>query len=528
MDTPTKEFTSELLYSKSRSTSTSTDYMDSVGYGLECPHTWLPLSKSRSSLDITHNSTDVFLSRRKSLQSFPQSATLLTQVPNNVSWFQVNSVSSTEFTGFQTWAFNSKLLKECMHQSAPNLLPYQSKLSDLKGRNAASLTDSLSWEELCDEQVVEEEAATWNKNELLLSCGPQKRTRDQISSSSKLGDPSIIRICQKLEVDQQHIQQVVEIVNVQIGTREMNMPQLASLLGDQLFPFLGILAFEDLDLMNDYVDQEALVNLFRHIQGRYMAENPFHNACHAADVMHTMYTLLASTNLRTRISPHMHVAAILASVMHDIEHVGLTNDFLVKSDHTIAKKYVSKSPMETMHANLANSLLRDEKFPLLDRFSINQREEIIQAVEETILSTALCSQQEMLKQVREMDFSSRNANPLAFKSQLCLLRLVLHVSDIGQTMKPFAIHRMWSERLNEENFLQGDMDRKLRLSITSTCCDRRRWDHKQFCDSQIDFLHAFALPAIQTLDDIPWMHVDAYVRGIKENIAQWRRCSIEC
>nr|CCA16086.1 cAMPspecific 3' putative [Albugo laibachii Nc14] len=507
METPTTDFSRGLLYSKSRSTSTSTDFMDPVEYGLECPHAWSPLSKSRSSLDILHSSDDIFLQRKLSLQSFPQSATL----PRNLSWIQA-------------WTLDSKTLKECMHQSASDLQPLESNSVCPKTRNASSRMNSLSWEDLCDEQVVEEDAQTWNEVELLQSCGPQKRSRDQISSYSMLGDVCIVRICQRLEIDTQHINRIVEIVHIQIGTRDMNMPQLASLLGEQLFAFLGLLAFEDLHLMDKYIDQDALVDLLRHIQARYMAKNPFHNACHAADVMHTMYTLLAYTHLRTKISPHLQVAAILASVMHDIEHVGLTNDFLVKSEHRIAREYISKAPMEAMHANLAILLLLDEKFRLMDRFPVTQREEIIHVVVETILSTALSSQRDMLQQVRDMDFSSiKTLIPLPFDSQLSILRLVLHISDIGQTMKPFPIHQMWAERLNEENFLQGDMERKLHLCITTKCCDRRRWDQAQFCESQVDFLQSFALPAIQTLQEVPWMHVEAYVKGIEGNIEQWRR-----
>ncbi|KAE9024124.1 hypothetical protein PR001_g10561 [Phytophthora rubi] len=45
-----------------------------------------------------------------------------------------------------------------------------------------------------------------------------------------------------------------------------------------------------------------------------------------------------------------------------MEHVGLTNDFLIKTNHPIAQKYPTKAPMEPKHMDLALQAIVDPKF----------------------------------------------------------------------------------------------------------------------------------------------------------------------
>ncbi|KAE8880224.1 hypothetical protein PF005_g11787 [Phytophthora fragariae] len=45
-----------------------------------------------------------------------------------------------------------------------------------------------------------------------------------------------------------------------------------------------------------------------------------------------------------------------------MEHVGLTNDFLVQTSHPIAQKYCTKAPMESKHMDLALQAIVDPKF----------------------------------------------------------------------------------------------------------------------------------------------------------------------
>lgn len=74
-----------------------------------------------------------------------------------------------------------------------------------------------------------------------------------------------------------------------------------------------------------------LARFLRAVEASYR-DNPYHNKIHAADVLQTLHVLVTAGGLAGRhITPLQHLAAYLAAIVHDLEHVGLNNDFLVNT-----------------------------------------------------------------------------------------------------------------------------------------------------------------------------------------------------
>ena len=57
----------------------------------------------------------------------------------------------------------------------------------------------------------------------------------------------------------------------------------------------------------------------------------YHNNMHAADVTQSTHVMLQSTALRDVLTPLECMAAVLASAMHDVDHPGLTNQYLINT-----------------------------------------------------------------------------------------------------------------------------------------------------------------------------------------------------
>ena len=94
--------------------------------------------------------------------------------------------------------------------------------------------------------------------------------------------------------------------------------------------------------------------------------NPYHNRTHAADVLHTLHVLLHRGGLVPGYADPMSLlACYLAAIIHDYEHVGLTNDFLVSSSDPLALRYNDKAPMENHHLAAAFTLLSCPEFNFL-------------------------------------------------------------------------------------------------------------------------------------------------------------------
>ncbi|EKX51051.1 hypothetical protein GUITHDRAFT_102975 [Guillardia theta CCMP2712] len=61
-----------------------------------------------------------------------------------------------------------------------------------------------------------------------------------------------------------------------------------------------------------------------------MYDNPYHNFHHAFDVTQTFYALLHITNVIEEISELLQFACLFSALCHDLEHLGVNNNFLSK------------------------------------------------------------------------------------------------------------------------------------------------------------------------------------------------------
>ncbi|KAF4322289.1 hypothetical protein BBO99_00004078 [Phytophthora kernoviae] len=368
-----------------------------------------------------------------------------------------------------------------------------------------------------------------------VSCGGSNEVMAATPTSRKRGRPSEIfcegeirQICLRCEVPAQYIDQVVQIIQATFGTPELDVIALEEYMPGNVVVFVGMLIFESIDCGEEFMDLSVLPSFLKNIQERYDGSMPFHNATHAADVMHTLFMMLWNTSLGEKISLHNQVGALLAAVMHDVEHVGLTNDFLIKTNHPIALKYPTKAPMESKHMDLALQAVVDPKFNILSKMSTAHQEQVLAVVRDTISATALIYQPELLAEVNnttadEWKMLEDEAVVLPQNLQIRALRIAMHVSDISQTMKPFANHQKWVFRLNDEHYKQGELDEREHLCVSPSFCFKDLWTFERFLGSQVCFLKKVALPAVVALNSIPWLDVNELVNGIEKNIAEWEK-----
>ena len=80
---------------------------------------------------------------------------------------------------------------------------------------------------------------------------------------------------------------------------------------------------------------------------------------HAASVVQMTHMLLCHGGLvkTGAISRVQHFCSYWSAAVHDYEHEGLNNDFLIKTSHPLAVTYNDQSPLENHHVSAAMKLL---------------------------------------------------------------------------------------------------------------------------------------------------------------------------
>lgn len=72
--------------------------------------------------------------------------------------------------------------------------------------------------------------------------------------------------------------------------------------------------------------ESKLDNFLRVVGKGYKAENPYHNAYHAADVTQTLYYFLYTLGVAQYLGDREIIAAIIAAIIHDFMHPGVCGE----------------------------------------------------------------------------------------------------------------------------------------------------------------------------------------------------------
>ncbi|KAK9824385.1 hypothetical protein WJX72_009899 [[Myrmecia] bisecta] len=280
-------------------------------------------------------------------------------------------------------------------------------------------------------------------------------------------------------------------------------------------------------------------------------DNPYHNSKHAANVLQAVHMLHQHGGLRQHgISNNLQtMASYIAATVHDFEHPGVNNDFLVRTHHEFALTHNNIAPLENHHVSAAWKLLRMSQYNFLKALPRNKQEEIRREVIDQVLATNMTSHFNIISRFqgvyqRRKSLNSSNALMKVQRGALRSLiaqpppagleqepawdlfgeadkslarQIALKTADLGHLASPLAVHLDWTQRLGEEMFLQGDLERTKKMVI-SPLMDR---SNKGVHDSQVDFFRIIAFPMFSSYTDV-FPKADLMLKSAIANFNYWR------
>lgn len=118
--------------------------------------------------------------------------------------------------------------------------------------------------------------------------------------------------------------------------------------------------FKSLGLLQKFdISTENLVRFLLTVKLNYN-NNPFHNWLHAWSVMHASWLMISAPEVSGCLTDADKLAVMIAAVCHDLDHPGVNNDFLAKSNDPLSIRY--KSPiLERHHLSMTMEILNDKE-----------------------------------------------------------------------------------------------------------------------------------------------------------------------
>ncbi|XP_078044198.1 phosphodiesterase dunce isoform X2 [Augochlora pura] len=267
--------------------------------------------------------------------------------------------------------------------------------------------------------------------------------------------------------------------------------------------------FQRRDLLKSLaIPPKTFVTFMMTLEDHYVKDNPFHNSLHAADVTQSTHALLNTPALQSVFTSLEITAALFAATIHDVDHPGLTNQFLVNSSSELALMYNDVSVLENHHLAVAFKLLQNEGCDIFVNMTSKQRQTLRKMVIDMVLSTDMVKHMSLLADLKTMVETKKVAGSGVllldnYTDRIQVLQNLVHCADLSNPTKPLTLYRRWVSLVMEEFFLQGDRERERNMDI-SPMCDRHRATIEK---SQVGFIDYIVHPLWETWADL--VHPDA-------------------
>ena len=127
-----------------------------------------------------------------------------------------------------------------------------------------------------------------------------------------------------------------------------------------------------LQLINVFsLDETKLARFLLLIEDGY-PDNPYHNRIHAADVLQSLHVILCRGQLMEKgfCDDISLLSCYLSAIIHDYEHKGVNNDYLIRTSDPLAILYNDRSPMENHHLAAAFHQMTTPEYNFMPQMSL--------------------------------------------------------------------------------------------------------------------------------------------------------------
>jgi class 3 adenylate cyclase len=236
--------------------------------------------------------------------------------------------------------------------------------------------------------------------------------------------------------------------------------------------------------LQEYV--AAIASLYR--------DNPFHNFEHASHValsaskvvmriikpnVEDHHESLASRKKRIAFKRKIHnstfgissdvlmqFAVVFSAIIHDVDHVGVSNAQLVKEEQDVAVRYHGKCVAEQNSVDIAWNLLMQDRYKVLFQCICRndlERQRFRQLLVNAVIATDIADKELQLKRKNRWDKAFHCGSDLSSellsdgkvdmdRKATIVFEYIIQASDVAHTMQHWKVYKHWNENLFEERY----------------------------------------------------------------------------
>ncbi|XP_061078852.1 cAMP-specific 3',5'-cyclic phosphodiesterase 4A-like [Conger conger] len=289
----------------------------------------------------------------------------------------------------------------------------------------------------------------------------------------------------------------------------LNIFRVAEFSNNRPLSCIMFAIFQERDLLKTFrIPVDTFVTYVMTLEDHYHSNVAYHNSLHAADVTQSTHVLLSTPALDAVFTDLEILAALFAAAIHDVDHPGVSNQFLINTNSELALMYNDESVLENHHLAVGFKLLHEENCDIFQNLSKRQRQSLRRMVIDMVLATDMSKHMSLLADLKTMVETKKVTSSGVllldhYTDRIQVLRNMVHCADLSNPTKPLGVYRQWTERIMQEFFRQGDKERERGMEI-SPMCDKHTASVEK---SQVGFIDYIVHPLWETWGDL--VHPDA-------------------
>ncbi|KAM7409650.1 hypothetical protein PAMA_001238 [Pampus argenteus] len=303
--------------------------------------------------------------------------------------------------------------------------------------------------------------------------------------------------------------------------------KIAEFSGNRPLTVIMFSIFQERDLLKTFkIPIDTFITFMMTLEDHYHADVAYHNNIHAADVVQSTHVLLSTPALEAVFTDLEIMAVLFASAIHDVDHPGVTNQFLINTSSELALMYNDASVLENHHLAVGFKLLQEDNCDIFQNLSKKQRDSLRKMVIDMVLATDMSKHMNFLADMKTM-VETKKVTSLGvllldnYSDRIQVLQNMVHCADLSNPTKPLELYRQWTDRIMVEFFTQGDRERDKGMDI-SPMCDKHNASIEK---SQVGFIDYIVHPLWETWADL--VHPDAQdILDTLEDNREWYQSMI--
>uniref|UniRef100_A0A3B1JS58 Phosphodiesterase n=1 Tax=Astyanax mexicanus TaxID=7994 RepID=A0A3B1JS58_ASTMX len=345
----------------------------------------------------------------------------------------------------------------------------------------------------------------------------KKRPMSQISGvkklthSSSLSNSNIPRFGVKTDTEDLLAKELEDV-----NKWGLNVFKVTEFSGNRPLTVMMYTIFQERDLLKTFkIPLDTFITYLMTLEDHYHGDVAYHNNIHAADVTQSTHVLLSSPALEAVFTDLEILAAIFASAIHDVDHPGVSNQFLINTNSELALMYNDSSVLENHHLAVGFKLLQEENCDIFQNLTKKQRQSLRKMVIDIVLATDMSKHMNLLADLKTMVETKKVTSSGVllldnYSDRIQVLQNMVHCADLSNPTKPLQLYRH-----------QGDRERERGMEI-SPMCDKHNASVEK---SQVGFIDYIVHPLWETWADL--VHPDAQdILDTLEDNREWYQSTI--